>query len=108
MLTTLEFRGALYQGRIEWDDETSLSVDLSTFSGTLVCGRQFGRDQPLTFADATWGDATLGVPALHGAPIASGSAVVVVADDGAVSGTVSLDARYDGPLDLTFTGRVVG
>lgn len=108
MQTTLEFRGALYHGRIEWDDETALVVDLATFTGTLICGRQFGPDDPLTFADATWGESTLEVPALHGKPIRSGTATLVVHGDGAVTGTVALDARYEGTLALTFTGRVAG
>lgn len=103
--TPLKLRGALCQGKDEWDDETSLSVDLATLAGTLICGRQYGPDQPLAFADATWKDETLAVPALHGAPIASGAATFVVGSDGAVTGEVTFDDRYAGKLVLRFVGR---
>ena len=106
--TQLQLRGALYQGQEEWDDDTSLSVDLTALTGTVICGRQYGPDQPLTFADATWKDATLTVPALHGALIASGAATFVVSADGSATGEVTLDDRYAGKLALRFVGKRLG
>lgn len=103
--TTLELDGALYQGREEWDDETSLSVDLATLAGTLVCGRQYGADQPLRFVDATWRDDTLTVPALQGTPITGGTASFRVAADGSATGDIALDDRYAGKLTLSFVGK---
>ncbi len=106
--TAMRLHGKLYQGQDEWDDETSLSVDLATLTGTLICGRQYGPDQPLAFTAATWKDDTLTVPALHGTPIARGAASFVVGSDGAVTGEVTLDDRYAGKLVLRFVGTRLG
>ncbi len=105
--TAMRLHGKLFQGQETWDDNTELAVDLMNGVGQMICHRQFGTSEPLHLSGASFFEGVLDIESITGQPLAHGAATLTVDDQGAATGSVTLDDRYQGELELRFDGHLV-